>query len=346
MTLDRVTKLLDPEKTEVHDAIVECRSVVANIGEEIRTLSYLLHPPLLDECGLASAVHWYIEGFKKRSGIRVNVVVDDDLPRLPTDAETALFRVVQESLTNVHRYSGSSSAEIRISQFVGQVQLEIVDHGKGIRAGTTDSSFRGAPALGVGIPGMRERIRQLGGQLDVEFGAEGTRVYASLPLAAALGEASGPGAGDAFPASEKNDPRSPAASQARKRILIADDHEVMRRGVRALVESHQEWAICGEALEGHEVVRKTKELNPDLLILDVSMPGISGIEAALQILKENPAVKIIFFTMHDSPQMLRELSNVGASGYVAKARAGDDLIDAIRVVLAGDKFFPRTATGA
>jgi two-component system NarL family sensor kinase len=343
MTLDRLTKLVDSKEKVVTDALLESRDVVGKIGEEIRTLSYLLHPPLLDECGLASAVLWYIEGFKKRSGIQLNVTIDEELIRLSSDAETALFRVLQESLTNVHRYSGSASADVRIFRSAGNVHLEIVDHGKGIRAATDRSAFSGAPTLGVGIPGMRERIRQLGGQLEVEFGADGTRVHATLPVEASPQEST-----------EQSDPmffgRSADANAAmlrppdsRKRILIADDHEVMRRGVRGLLESQREWTICGEAIEGNEVVRKTKELNPDLLILDVSMPGISGIDAALQILKQDPKVKILFFTMHDSPQIMREIRNVGALGYVAKTRAGNDLVDAVRVILAGNKFFPRIA---
>ncbi|MDP9339927.1 MAG: histidine kinase [Acidobacteriota bacterium] len=184
MTLDRLAKVLDSNKPAVVDSLTECRDVVGKIAEEIRTLSYLLHPPLLDECGLASAVLWYIEGFKKRSGIKLHVSIDENLVRLSTDSETALFRVLQESLTNVHRYSGSASADIRIFRSAGNVHLEIVDYGKGIRAATVPSAFSGTPTLGVGIPGMRERVRQLGGQLEVEFGANGTRVHASLPVEA------------------------------------------------------------------------------------------------------------------------------------------------------------------
>jgi two-component system, NarL family, sensor kinase len=190
MTLDRLAKVLDSKKQSVEDALAECREMVGKIGEEIRTLSYLLHPPLLDECGLASAVLWYIEGFKKRSGIQLNVSIDEELVRLSTDAETALFRVLQESLTNVHRYSGSASADIRIFRSGGSVHLEIVDYGKGIRAATDRSAFSGTPTLGVGIPGMRERVRQLGGQLEVEFGNDGTRVHALLPVEALPQESS------------------------------------------------------------------------------------------------------------------------------------------------------------
>ena len=340
MTLDRLAKLVDTRKADVKDALAESRDVVGKIGEEIRTLSYLLHPPLLDECGLASAVLWYAEGFKKRSGIHLSVSIDEELVRLTTDAETALFRVLQESLTNVHRYSGSPSAEIRIFQSASKVHLEIVDHGKGVKAGTERPAFAGAPTLGVGIPGMRERIRQLGGQLEVEFSNEGTRVYASLPTEA-FTEESGP-----FRDKENFQGNGRQRPVVRRRILIADDHEVMRRGVRGLVESQEEWSVCGEAIEGNEAINKTRELHPDLLILDVSMPGVSGIEAALQILKDDPNMKILFFTMYDSPQMMREISNVGAWGYVAKARAGNDLIDAVRIIFDGKKFFPRIASAS
>ena len=345
MSLDRLAKLVDTGKVDVKDALTESRDVVGKIGEEIRTLSYLLHPPLLDECGLASAVLWYAEGFKKRSGIHLSVSIDEELVRLTTDAETALFRVLQESLTNVHRYSGSPSAEIRIFQSPSKVHLEIVDHGKGVKGGTERSTFAGAPTLGVGIPGMRERIRQLGGQLEVEFSNEGTRVYATLPREASA-EESAEQSSQLFRDKENFQANPRQRPDVRKRILIADDHEVMRRGVRGLVESQEEWSVCGEAIEGNEAISKTKELRPDLLILDVSMPGMSGIEAALHILKDEPNTKILFFTMHDSPQMMREISNVGAWGYVAKARAGNDLVNAVRIILDGKKFFPRIASAS
>jgi two-component system NarL family sensor kinase len=346
MTLDRLAKLVDIRKVDVKDALTESRDVVGKIGEEIRTLSYLLHPPLLDECGLASAVLWYAEGFKKRSGIHLNVSIDEELVRLTTDAETALFRVLQESLTNVHRYSGSPSAEIRIFQSAGKVHLDIVDHGKGVKAGTERPMFAGAPTLGVGIPGMRERIRQLGGQLEVEFSNEGTRVHASLPVEASTEQSVDQSTSELFRDKENFQANPRQRPDVRKRILIADDHEVMRRGLRGLVESQEEWLVCGEAIEGNEAVSKTRELHPDLLILDVSMPGVSGVEAALQILKDDPSMRILFFTMHDSPQMMREISNVGAWGYVAKARAGNDLVDAVRIILDGKKFFPRIASAS
>src|SRR5215475_454958 len=136
MSLDRVARLLDSKKPERQEALDEGRDIVRMIGEEIRTLSYLLHPPLLDESGLGSAIRWYSEGFQKRSGIKLNVNISPDLGRLSTEVEMALFRVVQESLTNVHRYSGSPDAEISITGAPDSIKLEVVDHGKGIEAGS------------------------------------------------------------------------------------------------------------------------------------------------------------------------------------------------------------------
>jgi CheY-like chemotaxis protein len=207
----------------------------------------------------------------------------------------------------------------------------------------------GIASLGVGIPGMRERLRQLGGQLDVDFGRDGTRVTAVVPfkktkIAEALFR-------DDAVAASKAEMRSDNGvhagnSDQRRRILIADDHEVMRRGVRGLLESHDEWAVCGEAFEGREAVTKSRELRPDLIIMDINMPGLTGIDAAQQIRKENPSAKILFFSVHESPQTVREVVNVGAQGYVAKSRAGHDLIDAVRNVLDGGTFFPTLARSA
>jgi CheY-like chemotaxis protein len=348
MSLDRLGRLVQSKGAEVDETLEESREVVRKIGEEIRTLSYLLHPPLLDESGLGSAVRWYAEGFQKRSGIHLTVEIATGLGRLSTDVETALFRVVQESLTNVHRYSGSPDAEIKIFAEGGQVQLEVIDHGRGIEAGAVPVLIDGVASLGVGIPGMRERLRQLGGQLEVDFGRHGTRVVATVPIKkseAAIAEMLEYSAdtGDSQP---RLDSDADAGSDQRRRILIADDHEVMRRGVRGLLESHSEWAVCGEAFEGREAVSKSRELRPDLVIMDINMPGLTGIAAAQQIRRENPSAKILFFSVHESAQTVREVINAGAQGYVAKSRAGHDLVDAVRNVLDGGTFFPTLARSA
>jgi signal transduction histidine kinase len=162
-------------------ALAESRSLAALCSREVRTLAYLLHPPLLDEAGLRSAVRWYAEGFSKRSGIDVAMDLGD-VGRLPGSIERALFRVVQESLTNIHRHAETTTASIRLTAVAKRILLEIRDQGHGLPdRGTRAGGTPRAGTLGVGIQGMRERIRQLDGSFAVAFTGRGTMVRVSVP---------------------------------------------------------------------------------------------------------------------------------------------------------------------
>jgi PAS domain S-box-containing protein len=151
-------------------------------SREVRNLSYLLHPPLLDDLGLASALRSFIAGFIHRTGIHVELEMPPELGRLGVEVETALFRIVQEGLANVHRHSGSPRAAIRISLTATEVRLELKDEGVGYVAGANEENGVGAAPLGVGIPGMRERARQLGGEMEIYLSGNGTTVTVTLPL--------------------------------------------------------------------------------------------------------------------------------------------------------------------
>jgi PAS domain S-box-containing protein len=163
-------------------AIQESIGLVQELSRELRTISHLLHPPLLDEVGLASGLRSYLDGFTERSKINVDLELPEDLGRLPEDLETALFRIVQECLTNIHRHSESPVASIRIRRSDGQLSLEVEDRGKGIPPEKRDVMESGGTP-GVGIRGMRERLRQLGGRLEINSGDGGTVVVARLPVA-------------------------------------------------------------------------------------------------------------------------------------------------------------------
>jgi PAS domain S-box-containing protein len=162
-------------------ALAENAQLVQQASIEIRTLSHLLHPPLLEIAGLASALRWYVDGFSERSKIRVNVNLPSDFDRLPSETELAVFRIVQECLTNIHRHSGSPTAAIHIQQEDGRLLIEVRDSGKGIplekQLELTSSSHGG-----VGLRGMRERLRQLGGVLELQSDGTGTIVRAALKL--------------------------------------------------------------------------------------------------------------------------------------------------------------------
>ena len=184
LDLAQVARSSVPLDKKARHALSEARGVLREMSREIRTLSYLLHPPVLDELGLVSAVKEYAQGFSERSGIALNIDVQCDFPRMPQEVETAFFRIVQESLANIQRHSGSSTGKIRLHAKQSVAELEIGDQGGGIAARPQTARGNGPQAsrLGVGIPGMRERMAQLGGTLEVQSSSSGTTVRATIPL--------------------------------------------------------------------------------------------------------------------------------------------------------------------
>ncbi|HEY3037410.1 MAG TPA: PAS domain S-box protein [Pyrinomonadaceae bacterium] len=173
-----------PEELRI---IEECETLGNHAMREIRTLSYLLHPPLLDQAGLVSALQWYVEGFIKRSDIYVDLFLQD-IGRLDSELETALFRIVQEGLTNIHRHSGSVTGSIRLESKGDRIILQIKDEGHGVTSSIPVESVKGIYELGVGIPGMQQRLRQLGGELDVVSNHKGTIVTAAVPVRRRAGD--------------------------------------------------------------------------------------------------------------------------------------------------------------
>jgi signal transduction histidine kinase len=159
----------------------ENAAMVGEASKQIRTISHLLHPPLLDEAGLASALRWYVEGFSERSKIDAKLDIPRDFAGLSKEMELAIFRVVQECLTNIHRHAGSPTAGIRIIQGDACLRVEIEDAGKGIPP-EKESIFGSSAQTGVGLRGMRERLRQSGGTLQIQSNGHGTRVTAILPV--------------------------------------------------------------------------------------------------------------------------------------------------------------------
>jgi signal transduction histidine kinase len=163
----------------------EAEQLMQQCISEVRTLSYLLHPPTMDAAGFASAARWYVEGFGQRSGLDVTLDAPGDLGRLPDALELALFRVLQETLTNVHRHSGASAAHVTISEDAEQVVLEVNDNGRGIPEELLSHFQATGAGMGVGLAGIRERARELGGKLKLESGSSGTVVQVAIPVTSA-----------------------------------------------------------------------------------------------------------------------------------------------------------------
>jgi len=179
MSLATLVRQAGEDAPRLIESVREAEQLVQQLQQEIRTMSYLLHPPLLDEAGLIAALTWYVEGLCSRSGLAITLDVSEDLERLPREMELVIFRIVQESLTNIHRHSGSKTAEIRIARQPNAVTVEIRDEGRGISPAKLSELQSGSS--GVGIRGMRERVRQFQGDLQIES-KNGTRVVVTIPL--------------------------------------------------------------------------------------------------------------------------------------------------------------------
>lgn len=181
MNINIVQAQSDKLDSKAARAVSDNAKLVAQVSSEIRTISHLLHPPLLDLAGLASALRWYVDGFSERSNIQVELEIPADIGRLPSDMEIAIFRIVQECLTNIHRHSGSATATIRVHQEDGRLIVQVEDRGKGIPAEKQRELESGRG--GVGFGGMRERVRQLGGVLEIRSQGSGTLVTVTLNVA-------------------------------------------------------------------------------------------------------------------------------------------------------------------
>jgi PAS domain S-box-containing protein len=183
MSLDSVASI-ECADDQVRRPLAQCLRLVEECIKEVRTMSYLLYPPMLEEMGLKSAIFWYLEGFTTRSHVNTTFEVSPEFGRLPREVELALFRVLQESLTNVHRHSGSSTAHVRLAMQNATAILQIQDQGKGIPAGTLEEPGQDRTgSLGVGLRSMSERMQQLGGKLEIFSNEDGTTVSATVPVA-------------------------------------------------------------------------------------------------------------------------------------------------------------------
>jgi PAS domain S-box-containing protein len=171
------------QNSRIVAAVRETREMVHQLSNEIRTISYLLHPPLLDETGLSGAIHWYVQGLTERSGLEIHADIPEDFGRLPDDLEVTIFRITQECLTNIHRHSGAKTATIRLAHDSENVFLEIKDNGTGIPSDRLDQIR--TRRSGVGITGMRERVRHLGGAFDIQSNGDGTTVSVRFPVSTA-----------------------------------------------------------------------------------------------------------------------------------------------------------------
>ncbi len=182
MNLASMTGEAEKCSSQMSRTVSESAALVADLIRQIRTTSYLLHPPLLDEMGLRSALGCYVEGFAQRSGMEITLNIESDVPRLAPELEMSIFRIVQECLTNVYRHSGSRTAAISLARSRGQLKIAVEDQGHGMASNEEHGRSAHVFAEGVGIRGMTERALEFGGRFEIRSSASGTQAITTLPL--------------------------------------------------------------------------------------------------------------------------------------------------------------------
>jgi CheY-like chemotaxis protein len=291
-------------------ALQEAQSLARRCCSDIRTMSYLLHPPLLTDVGLAAAVQWFLDGFEQHTGISTHLEAPADLGRLLDETEITLFRVMEESLTNIHRHAQSVAAMVCMQVEDDKLVLEVIDHGKG--AGEFDE--------GMGIQGMRERLTKLGGSLEIvpnRVGPAGTIVRATVSIAERQKRAEGA-----------------LRTKSKARLLLVDDHEIVRQGLTSLLQGVEGFEICGQAASGEEAIQEADKSRPDIVIMDLRLPGIDGLQATRRILQAHPRTDVLIFTVDESEQVLREALRAGARGCLTKTDAGALLLSMLKTLVA------------
>jgi CheY-like chemotaxis protein len=282
-----------------------------------RSLTAELSPPLLHECGLAAGIEWLSRRLMQTHRLDVRLTVHPNLPAACEDVNELLFQAVHDLLQNVVRHAGVLEAAIDLQPSeVGRLRVTVSDLGRGF-----DPQLPGPPA-GLGLFGIREHIEQIGGTFQVRSApGRGTCVTLVAPLAppdrAACGGSPGPADG-----------RERACG--RIRILLTDDHPVMREGLARLLGQEADMAIVGQAGDGQEAVELAAQLRPDVILMDISMPRLNGVEATRRIHREHPDIRIIGLSLYEEEERAREMRDAGAVAYLTKSGPAGDLKTAIR----------------
>ena len=292
----------------------ELKSFSTNALGELKDIIADLRPAILDDMGLAAALKWYVQAYEKRRSIQSTFVLQGTPVRLPSEIETVLFRINQEALTNIAKHAGAAHVTVTLAFQPPHVRLIVEDDGRGFSP--EQVLQRTNPGAGWGLLGMKERASLIGGQVEIELDARKGHPHHYCGAVR----------------SER------MTEQSTIRLLLVDDHEIVRAGLRMLFMAEPDVSIAGEASSGEEALAAVEALRPDVVLMDVAMPGIGGIEATRRIKAAYPEVAVLALTMYEDAEYFFEMLASGASGYVPKRAAPDDLMSAIRVVRQGDVY--------
>jgi len=284
-----------------------------------RTLMAELSPPVLHELGLPMALQWLANQMKK-DRLMVEVKLGITHLQLPEHQAILLFHSVRELLINVAKHAGTNQAILTLDVAERELTIAVTDQGKGFN---TDGLEPTQPGHQFGLFSVKERMEELGGWLRVEsVPKRGTTVTLGLPLTSAISTPE-------LPPSEGQISPPPAQAAGVRRVLLVDDHAMVRQGLRAVLDQYPDLSIIGEAADGREAVSIATKRTPDVIIMDINMPRMDGIEATKRIKLELPETVIIAVSVNDTPHLRESMYKAGASAFVSKEEAGERLYETI-----------------
>lgn len=287
-----------------------------------RTLMAELSPPVLHELGLPTALQWLADQMKK-DRLTVEVRLGTSHLPLPEQQAILLFHSVRELLINAAKHAGTNQATLTLDVTDHLLKIAVQDKGKGFN---TDSLEPTQPGHQFGLFSVKERMEELGGWLRVESApGRGTTVTLGLPFTSAVSTPDLSGIeGQVSP---------PAAKAAGvRRVLLVDDHAMVRQGLRAILDHYPDLLIIGEAADGREAVSIAAKRAPDVIIMDINMPRMDGIQATRRIKKEHPETVIIAVSVNDTPHLRESMHKAGAAAFVSKEEASERLYETIMVL--------------
>lgn len=291
-----------------------------------RSLTAQLSPPLLEDAGLEAGLRWLARSLQEKHGLRVSLDLALGSEPIDINDRDFLFHAAREMLFNVVKHAGVRKATLKASVQDREVRLEVSDGGAGFDLAVLDQK---ESAIGdrLGLRTLRERAQLLGGGFVLETQpGKGVRVQVFFPL----GDIETAAAKEPIAAVPASPPAAAVAASGLVRVLIADDHRVVREGLQSFLSRERWLEIVGQAADGRQAVLMTRQLQPDVVIMDISMPELNGIEATRIITGENPHVRIIGLSMHQQEDMASAMLAAGAERYLTKGGPAEDLVRAVR----------------
>lgn len=309
---------------EVAEAIEDVRQGIDEALVYTRNLmSDLKPPPTLDKEDVRASIDWVAQKMEKH-GLEVRVNDDEQPKKTSEEIRTTLLQCVRELLFNVIKHTDVREAEIGMRRMEGQVQIEVLDKGPGFDPEDEDS--QSTEEGGFGLFNIQERMDLLGGQVKIESEPEtGTRIILQAPVKGAANNMV-----DDEPLQEEVEMEINEESHQKIHVLLADDHQMMREGLKKVVETEEDLVVIGEAADGEEAVELTGRTSPDVVVMDVNMPRMNGMDATKKIISSIEDVRVIGLSLHDHQEVVDSMRNAGASAYLTKNEAFETLCATIR----------------